>query len=173
MLAAVFSAIATAVIPALMVASAEVRRHDRQVAERDEGLEEWVVVRHRELKRRWNELAEQAAVAGVSQGGAIPAGRVATQTELLYQYREELRKARSFVLSIAVEERWTHLLVRRFGRRQFPELLTPNRAERLVDFWSEGTARNALTWSLNDILDELPARTPSRAREESAESPRM
>jgi hypothetical protein len=32
-----------------------------------------------------------------------------------------------------------------------------------VELWYEGTDRDALTWGLDDILGELPARTPSRA----------
>jgi hypothetical protein len=165
-LAAIVGALATAVVSPLMLASVEVSRQDRQVAERDEDLEEWIVVRHRHLKRRWQEIARQAATVGVSEGGSIPAGRVAVQTELLYDYREELRRARSFVLRITVEERWTHRLARSLRRRPFPGLTTPLRAERLVDSWSEGTGRNALTWSLEDILqEELPERATSRAVE--------
>jgi hypothetical protein len=163
-LAAFLGAIATASIGPLMIASVEVSRHDREVLQRDDDLEEWIVVRDRQLKRRWKEIDQQAATAGVSDGGSIAAGRVAVQTELLYEYREELRQARSFVLRVAVEERWTHRLVRRLRRRPFRQLTTPDRAARLLDFWSEGTARNALTWSLDNILAELPARTPSRAR---------
>lgn len=168
-LAAVFGALAAAVIGPLMIASVEVRRHDRQVVQRDEDFEEWIVIRHRDLKRRWSEIEQRARAAGVWQGGSVPAGRAAAQTELLYEYREELRKAQAFVRSIEVEERWTHRLVRVWHGR-FAELTTPTRAERLVDFWSEGTARNALTWSLDNILGELPARTPSRASATSGES---
>lgn len=167
LLAAIFGALATAVIGPLTIAAAEVKRHNRQVAERDEDLEEWLVVRDRQLQRRLNELKQQANAAGVAQGGAIRAGRVAVQTQLLYDYREELRQARAFVLRIAADERWTHRLVRLLKREPLPALATPSRAERLLDFWSEGTARNALSWSLDDILGELPARTPSRALEPS------
>lgn len=164
LLGSLLAALATVVIGQLAVASVEIRRRDRQIAERDDELEEWIVVKHRQLKQRWHEIGEQARSAGVAEGGAIPAGRTAAQTVVLYEYREELRDARNFVLRLAVEERWTHRLVRALTSRRFPELHTPARAERLVDFWSEGTDRNALTWSLDDILGELPARTPSRAR---------
>lgn len=84
---------------------------------------------------------------------------------MLYEYREELRQARDFVLRIETEEWWPHALVRRIGRRGFPGLAKPREAERLVDYWSEGTDRNALTWSLADILAELPVRATSRALE--------
>ena len=132
--AAIFGALASAVIAPLMVAFVEVNRHDRQ------------------------EIG-----TGTAEGGAIPAGRVAAQTLLLYDYREELRKSRAFVLGVGVEERWTHRLARRLKRQDFPTLTTPIRAARLVDYWSEGTARNALSWSLDDILEELPKRATSRA----------
>ena len=46
-LAAIFGALATAVVGPLMVASVEANRHDRQVKQRDEDLEEWIVSRHR------------------------------------------------------------------------------------------------------------------------------
>lgn len=39
-LTAILGALATALIGPLMIASVEVRRHDRQIAERDEDLEE-------------------------------------------------------------------------------------------------------------------------------------
>jgi hypothetical protein len=146
-----------------MVAAVEVRRHDRQIAERDEDFEEWIVVRHRQLMQRWHEIASQAAAQGVASGGAIPGGRKATRTMLLYDYRDELRAAHNFVLRIDVEERWTHRLMRRLLRRPFPGLTTPTRAEHLVDYWNEGTERNALTWSLDDILKEIGPRAPSRA----------
>jgi hypothetical protein len=84
-------------------------------------------------------------------------------TIVLYEYREELRQARAFRLRLEAEERWTHGLIRRLRRRPLRDLVTPGRASRLVDFWSEGTERNALTWSLDDILSELPQRATSRA----------
>jgi hypothetical protein len=164
-LGAIAGALAASVVGPLAVASLEIRRHDREIAERDEDLEEWIVVRHRRLLRRFKEIEEQAYAAGVAKGGAIPAGRVASQTILLYEYREELRQARNFRLRIAVEERWTHRLVRRLSRRPFPGLEVPGRAQRLVDYWSEGTERNALTWSLEDILGELSIRATSHAKE--------
>ncbi len=145
------------------MASAEVDRRDRQIEERDQDLEEWIIVRDRRLKQRWNEIAERAAESGVARGGTIPAGRAVVQTELLYEYREELRTARNFVLRLEVEERWIHRVARRVKRQPFPTLTTPGRAERLIDYWSEGTARNALTWNLENILAELPQRATSKA----------
>lgn len=164
-LAAIFGALATAVVGQFVAASTEVSQHDWRVEERDRDLEEWIVFRHRQLKQRWHELEQQANAAGVGEGGTIPAGRAATQAILLYEYREELRKARSFVREIAVSESWAHRLVRWLKRQRFRSLTTPERAGRLIDYWSEGTARNALTWGLEDILNELPARATSRARE--------
>ncbi len=165
---AVVGATATAIIGPLVFASDEVNRHDRQISERDEGIEEWIVTHNRLLRQRYNEFDERATSAGVSQGGSLQAGRVAAQTLLLYDYRDELRDANNFVLMIDAEERWTHRLVRRLRRRPFPSLTVPARAEQLVDFWSEGTARNALTWSLDDILRELPQRATSKAAQEGA-----
>jgi hypothetical protein len=165
---AVAGAVATAVVGPLTVALAEVRRHDRQIAERDEGLEEWIVVRNRALRQELSRLEQQANAQGVFKGGTIPASRAAAKAILLYEYRDELRDARNFVLNIEVEERWTHRLMRRISGRQFPGLRTPDHAARLVDYWSEGTDRNALTWSLDDILNELPIRATSRARDPDA-----
>lgn len=162
-LGAVIAALASALIGRAMVASAEVDRRDRQIKERDQDLEEWIIVRDRRLKQRWNEIAEGAAESGVAQGGTIPAGRAVVQTALLYQYREELRNARNFVLRLEVEERWIHRVARRIKRQPFPNLTTPGRAERLIDYWSEGTARNALTWNLENVLTELPRRATSKA----------
>lgn len=163
-LAAVISAIATAAVGALRVAWVEVRRHDLQVAERDEAVEEWIVIQDRQLKQRWTEIVEQARMQGVARGGTLPAARAAVQTQLPYAYREELRDARNFVLRVAAEERLIHRLLRMIGRRPFPELSTAARAAPLIEYWYEGTARNALTWGLDDILNELPSRAPSRAR---------
>jgi hypothetical protein len=164
LLAAVFGALATGTIGPLLVASAETRRHDRQIAERDEDLEEWIVTRHRQRAQRLNELRQQRQAAGVAQGGAPAQALAAVNTIVLYEYREELRQARAFRLRVEAQERWTHSLIRRVRRRPLRDLVTPRRASRLVDFWSEGTERNALTWSLNDILSELPQRATSRAR---------
>jgi hypothetical protein len=162
-LAATLGAVATAVIGSLMFAPSEVRQNNRRVAQRDENLEEWIVVHHRELLQRFSELTQQATEAGVSKGGTLPAGRAAVQTTLLYEYREELQRARDFVLELEAGERWTLRLARWVQRKRFPSLETPRRAERLIDYWSEGTARNALTWSLDDILNDLPVRATSRA----------
>jgi hypothetical protein len=163
-LAAVISAIATAAVGALRVAWVDVRRHDLQVAERDQAIEEWIVIRDRQLKQRWNEIVQQARVQGVARGGTLSAARAAVQTQVLYDYREGLRDARNFVLRVAVEERLTHRLLRMVSRRPFSELSTPDRAAPLVEYWYEGAARDALTWSIDDIVKELPSRTPSRAR---------
>jgi hypothetical protein len=157
------TAVATVLIGWIVVASAEVDRRDRQIRERDEDLEEWIIVRHRELKQRWDEIESQAVLNGVERGGTIPAGRAVVQTIALYEYREELRQARNFVLRLEVEERWVHRVARRVKKQPFPGLTTPDRAVRLIDSWSEGTARNALTWRLEDILTELPERATSRA----------
>lgn len=162
-LTAILGAIATAVVGAVRVAWVEIRRHDLQVAERDKDIEEWIVVRQRELKSRLHEIKQQATAQGVARGGTLPTARIAVQTLLLYDYREELRQARSFVLRVAVEERLIHRVLRYLMRWPFPGLTTPDRAERLVDSWSEGTARNTLTWSLDDILGELPERATSQA----------
>ena len=163
-LVAIVGALATATIGPLLAARAEVCRHDRQIAARDEDLEEWIVVRNRRLKQRFDEVRQQAASAGVARGGALAAAHKAVKTELLYEYREELRQARAFVLRIDADERWMHRAARRLPRRRaFPALTVPARAARLVDAWEEGTARNALTWSLEDILAEMPARATSHA----------
>lgn len=164
LLAAVFGALATATIGPMLIASAETRRHDRQIAERDEDLEEWIVTRHRQRTQRLNELRQQHQAAGVVQGGAPAQALAAVNTIALYAYREELRQARAFRLRVEAEERWTHGLVRRLRRRPLPDFSTPCRASRLVDVWSEGTERNALTWSLDDILSALPQRATSRTR---------
>jgi hypothetical protein len=163
LLAAVFGALATGTIGPLLVASAETGRHDRQIAERDEDLEEWIVTRHRLRAQRLNELRQQHQAAGVAKGGASAQALAAVNTIVLYEYREELRQARAFRLRVEAEERWTHALVRRLRRRPLRDLVTPGRASRLVDFWSEGTERNALTWSRDDILSGLPQRATSRA----------
>ena len=140
LLAAVFGALATGTIGPLLVASAETRRHDRL-----------------------NELRQQHQAAGVAGGGAPAQALAAVNTIVLYEYREELRQARAFRLRVEAEERWTHGLIRRLRRRPVRDLVAPRRASRLVDFWSDGTERNALTWSLDDILSELPQRATSRA----------
>lgn len=162
-LPAVIGAIVTTCVGALRVLWGEIRWHDLQVAERDDAIEEWIVIRDRQLQERWDEIVQQARAQGVARGGTLPSARAAVQTQVLYEYREELRKARSFVAQVAVEERWTHRLLRSLARRPFPQLTTPDRAEPLVEYWYEGTARNQLSWGLDDILRELPARTPSRA----------
>jgi hypothetical protein len=161
---ALVGAVATSLLGLLSVASGEVRRHDLQVSERDKDLEEWIVIHHRKIRQRWHEIEEQANEAGVLDRGTVAASRAATQTLLLYDYREELRTAHAFVRRLAIEERWTHRFIRLRRKEPFPGLTTPSRAGRLIDYWEEGTARNALTWSLDDILAELPQRATSRAR---------
>lgn len=167
LLAAILGALAPAAVRLALIVPTDIDRHDRQIAERDRDLEEWIIYRNRKLHQRFNELDEQAAAAGVHRGGAIPAGRTAVRTLLLYDYREELRKAHRFLREINVEERWAHRLTRRMKRQPFPDLTVPDRAARLIDYWEEGTARNALTWRLEDIVDELPERVTSRALHEA------
>lgn len=145
----------------------DIDRHNRQIAERDRDLEEWIIYRNPKLHQRFNELEEHATAAGVHRGGTIPAGRTAVRTLLLYDYREELRMAHRFLREINVEERWAHRLTRRLRRQPFPGLTVPNRAARLIDYWEEGTARNALSWRLEDIVNELPVRAISRALREA------
>jgi hypothetical protein len=161
--AALLTLAGTLLLIPLSAAWIDVKRHDHQIAERDESLGEWIIIRHRGLLQRFSEMVQEANAQGVLEGGTVPAGQTAVRTTLLYEYREELRQARGFVLSVGAEEWWPHALVRRIGRRPFPHLVTPDRALRLIDYWSEGTARNALTWSLDDVLADLPVRATSRA----------
>jgi hypothetical protein len=153
-LGAIFGVLATIVLGVLVRVPADVDRRDRQVADRDQQLEEWVVEHHRKLKQRFHELHEQAVAAGVDRGGTIPAGQVATRTLLLYDYRAELRSAHAFVLAIEAEERSAHRLWRRLRNHPFPELTTPVRSEPILGFWLQGTQGNALTWSIEDIIAE-------------------
>lgn len=164
-LTAVLTALAAAVIGPLMLAAVEVRRRDRRIERRDEDLEEWIIFRHRRLLQRFQEIEEDARAKGVDKGSSIPAGRAAVKTLLLYDYREELRQAHGFIRDIEAEERWSHRIARTLGRRPRKRLFTSQRAARLIDYWSEGTARNALTWSLQDILDELPSRATHGAND--------
>ncbi len=90
----------------------------------------------------------------MGRGGTIPAGEAVTRALLLYEYRDELRKAGSFVLSLEVAERWPHRLYRTARRQPLSQLLTPTKAQPIVDYWLEGTAGNALTWGIEDIVRE-------------------
>lgn len=164
--AALVGAFTTWVVGLLTAASVEIRRHDRQVTERDEDLEEWLVIRYRLYQRRMREVGQQIAANSPdapNQPGTAKRSRRAVHTELLYELREEFRQADAFVLRVRVEERWSHGLVRWVLRQPFQTLRTPDRAARLIDYWQEGTERNALTWKLSDILAELPVRATSRA----------
>lgn len=154
--AAFLGALTRSAVELFATVPVEVRRHDRQVAERDRGLEEWIVVRHRQLQQRWNEIAQQAVAKGVERGGAPTQGRKTVSVMALYEWRDERREADDFVLRVEVEEGWPHALYRGLARRPFPSLDTPACAARLIDYWEEGTERNALLWSLDDILRELP-----------------
>jgi hypothetical protein len=153
-LGAIFGVLATVVVGLLSAVPADVDRRDREIAERDQELEEWIVWRHRGLKQRFQELAQDAVARGVGRGGTIPAGEGAVRALLLYDYREELRRANSFVLTLAVMERWPHRLYRALRRRPMPELASPAAARPIVDYWLSGTNHNALTWGLADIIRE-------------------
>jgi hypothetical protein len=153
-LAAGFGVLATVIASLLSAVPADIDRRDRQIGQRDQELEEWIVGHHRGLKRRFHELAEKANANGVGRGGTIPAGEVAVKTLLLYDYREELRRANSFVLDLEVAERWPHRLYRTVRRRPFPGLHIPGKSQPIVDYWLAGTAGNALTWGVEDILRE-------------------
>jgi hypothetical protein len=152
--AAAFGVLATVVVSLLSAVPSDVDRRDRQIGQRDQELEEWIVGHHRGLKGRFHELAEQANANGVGRGGTIPAGEVVVKTLLLYDYREELRRANSFVLDLQVAERWPHRLYRTARRQPFPGLLTPGKSQPIVDYWLAGTAGNALTWGVEDIIRE-------------------
>jgi hypothetical protein len=166
-LAALLGALAPAVVRLLLLVPADIDRHNRQITDRDRDLEEWIIYRHRRLIQRFQEIAQQAAAQGVDRGGTIPAGQTAARTLLLYDYREELRQAEAFVREIRVDERTAHRATRRILHNPFRELTTPTRAAPLIDYWQEGTERNALTWRLENVIEELsPTEPASRARAE-------
>jgi hypothetical protein len=154
-LTAFVAALAGAIVGPLFAASVEVRQHDQQIRARDNDLEEWLVTRHREFRRRWNELQQQMNAAGILHGGAPTQARSKVGTIALYEYREALRQAHADRAQVVAREGWSHALIRRARRRALPELATPERAGALVGYWSEGTRGNALTWSLADITQEL------------------
>jgi len=153
-LGAAFGVLATVLVGLLAAVPADVDRRDRQIADRDQELEEWIIEHHRRLKGRFQELAQQAVANGVGRGGTIPAGEAVTRALLLYEYRDELRQARSFVLSLEVAERWPHRLYRSVRCQPFPQLRTPGKSQAIVDYWLDGTAGNALTWGVEDIIRE-------------------
>jgi hypothetical protein len=153
-LGAIFGVLATVVLSLLSAVPADVDRRDRQIGERDQELEAWIVGHHRGLKQRFQELEQQANANGVGRGGTIPAGQVAVKTLLLYDYREELRRANSFALDLEVAERWPHRLYRTVRRQPLPRLRTPDKSQPIVDYWLQDTAGNALTWGVEDIIRE-------------------
>jgi hypothetical protein len=154
----VTTVVVTTVVTQMLGAWFDVRRHDRQVAERDDELGEWLVLRERRRQQRLNELSQQYNAAGVQAGGARAQGLRATNTIALYDYREQLRQARNFRLNLEVEERWSHRVLRWARRRPLPKLDTPARAAPLLGEWLAPTDGNVLTWSLDDVVAEVVRR---------------
>lgn len=154
------AAVVGGLVAPLMAANAETRRHDRQVAELDEDLEEWLVIRHRQYRQRLNELRQDRAKMGADGGGAALQGRRATRVIALYDYREHRRQAEASRQRIAAEEGRPQAFVRRLTHRPFPVLYTPARARPLLEHWLQDTDGNALTWSLDDIVAELAENRP-------------
>jgi hypothetical protein len=153
-LGAMIGVLATVLVGLLAAVPADVDRRDRQLTDRDQELEEWIIEHHRRLKARFHELAQKAIANGVDRGGTIPAGEAVTRALLLYEYRDELRRARSFVLGLEVTERWPHRLYRALRHQPLLQLRSPAKSQPVVDYWLKGTAGNALTWGVEDIIRE-------------------
>lgn len=158
---ALLGALVPTVLVLLRVVPADVDRHDRQIAARDEDLEEWLLVRDRELRQRLRELGQQVNAAGGRPGSSMwRASQAAARTIALYDYRNELRKAKAFVRDLEVEERWFHRIWRSRRRQPFPALAVPERAAPVIDDWQEGTGGNALSWKLEDLVQEVRGAAP-------------
>ena len=153
---ALLGALVPTVLFLLRVVPADADRHDRQIAARDEDLEEWILVRDRELRQRLHELGQQVSVAGGKPGSAVwKASQAAARTIALYDYRDEARKARAFVRDLEVEERWFHRFWRSLRQQPLRALEVPERAEPVLADWQEDTGGNALSWKLDDLVSEL------------------
>ncbi len=132
----------------------------QHVRARDGDLEEWLVARERERQQRLSKLQEDNRVKGVDRSQGLRRQQLAAvNTIALYEYRAEKRRAEAFRLQLEAEEGWQHQLLRKSRRSNLPSLNTPQRAQPLIDEWLRPTDGNALTWSLDDIVAELPAPT--------------
>ncbi|HYH60269.1 MAG TPA: hypothetical protein VD766_00225 [Solirubrobacterales bacterium] len=158
LLAAVFGALVTAVAVLARSIPAEIDRHDQLIEECDQSLAEWVVDQHRSLMQRFHELDQEAAsLEVVPSGGTIRAEQNAARTLLLYEYRSELRSARTFCRTVEVEERSAHRFYRRLRGRPFPLLRAPAEATPVVLYWLDGLPTNPLTWTLADAVAAVPS----------------
>jgi hypothetical protein len=157
---AVVGVLLGAILTAMLVAATDVRRNNQQVRERDGELEEWLVARERERQQRLRKLHEDNRVkTGDRSEGLRRKQLAAVNTIALYEYRAEKRRAEAFRLQLEAEEGWQHQLLPKFRRSNLPGLNTPQRAQPLINEWLKPTDGNALTWSLDDIVAELPAPT--------------
>lgn len=135
----------------------DVRAHDAAIHERDEQLATWVADRNYSLGREctalrtgvkpraWNVSEPAGLAAGIIEArerGAHTADQdiADARSVAIHQYRDQERTAQIDIARIRADEGWAHRAYRKLPllrRRPIPGLLTPDRAQPLIDSWAK------------------------------------
>ena len=157
---------AGSILTLLVGVPAQVRDHDRLVAEYDDDLAQWVadeMVRlEREIERHKNEMAG----SGHLYSGAYLRGIAHLKEAALHAYRDEERGAERKRAALNDVEGWRHRAWRRVhpGRKPLAALSSPKEVEPLLDLWRREVPRDgdsapvsdptkrSLTWALDKYV---------------------
>jgi hypothetical protein len=113
----------------------DVRNHDRLIRDRDEDLATWVADTKLALDRRLKQILEELSARGGLYSGERLSQRALAKEETLHLWRDQERGAKRFVAGLAAREEVAHRVWRTLRGRPFPQLETPERAAKVLDYW--------------------------------------
>lgn len=141
----------------------QVRDHNRQAAEYDEDLGQWVSDECVRLERALLRHENESAATGQRTSGSYVTGIAHVKETFLQAYRDQERSAERKLAALQDSEGWGHRAWRWVMRKgQLPELKTGEKAAAILDGWRAevsvkgvGTApvsdptRRSLAWAVD------------------------
>lgn len=115
----------------------DVKQHDQRIRNRDADLATWIVDDDRATQEEIEQRTAEAAMNGVTAGGALVQIPQKVTRHTQQRYRDQLIDAQRVVTDIDLSERWVHRLWRKIVRRPRPELTAPARHGDTLDRWAE------------------------------------
>jgi hypothetical protein len=125
-----------AILTRMLGLPAEVKDHNREVREIDERLAQWVSDECVRLERELERHKNQSASKGQHTAGAYVRGIAHIKERFLHLYRDQERQAEGRISVLRDAEGPLHRLWRLIAfEGGLPELITPTRAEVILDGW--------------------------------------
>lgn len=111
----------------------DVEEHDRLTRDRDEDLATWVADEKLRVDLERDQILKELAARNAIFSGDRLWKLAKAKERALHAYRDQERQAYRFSAGLAGRERHAHRVYRRWTKRPFVQLTTPERARPILD----------------------------------------